>query len=119
YRTFNDATKLSEGAASIKKALNKISGYVTQTEDFGLGDLVLKYPRTPANIIARAIDYSPIGVAISMLQIMTDKDASGYLKQKIAAESLARGLAGTSLIAAGMVLAKLGIITGNKDDDDK
>ena len=119
YRTFNDATKLSEGAASIKKALNKISGYVTQTEDFGLGDLVLKYPRTPANIIARAIDYSPIGIAISMLQIMTDKDASGYLKQKIAAESLARGLAGTSLIAAGMVLAKLGIITGNKDDDDK
>lgn len=119
YRTFNDATKLSEGAASIKKALNKISSYVTQTEDFGLGDLVLKYPRTPANIIARAIDYSPIGVAISMLQIMTDKDTSGYLKQKIAAESLARGLAGTSLIAAGMVLAKLGIITGNKDDDDK
>ena len=119
YRTFNDATKLSEGAASIKKALNKISSYVTQTEDFGLGDLVLKYPRTPANMLARAIDYSPIGVAISMLKIMTDKDASGYLKQKIAAESLARGLAGTSLIAAGMVLAKLGIITGNKDDDDK
>lgn len=119
YRTFNDATKLSEGAASIKKALNKISSYVTQTEDFGLGDLVLKYPRTPANILARAIDYSPIGVAISMLKIMTDKDASGYLKQKIAVESLARGLAGTSLIAAGMVLAKLGIITGNKDDDDK
>lgn len=119
YRTFNDATKLSEGATSIKKALNKISSYVTQTEDFGLGDLVLKYPRTPANMLARAIDYSPIGVAISMLQIMTDKDASGYLKQKIAVESLARGLAGTSLIAAGMILAKLGIITGNKDDDDK
>ena len=59
----------------IKKALNKISSYVTQTEDFGLGDLALKYPRTPANILARAIDYSPIGVAISMLKIMTDKDA--------------------------------------------
>lgn len=119
YRTFNDETALSEAFRGGKRALNKFSSYITGTTDFGLGDLVLKYPSTPANILARAVDYSPVGVITTMLELYKDTSGDSYIRQKMAVEGLSRALAGTSLIATGMILAKMGVITGSDSDDDE
>ena len=74
YRTFQDETALSNMFTSIKKEVlesyggvgGKIEGHNKRTpNEFGtLGDLIMPFPKTPANILGRAIDYSPVGAAI-------------------------------------------------------
>ena len=46
YRTFQDTNMLSKLFSGLKKSLNL-------HQDFGIGDLILKYPKTPANLFAR------------------------------------------------------------------
>lgn len=119
YRTFNDVTALSTGFNNIKKGLNLISSIVTKTTDFGLGDIFIKYASTPANIIARGIDYSPIGVVQSAFEFVFDKSGDPYMKQKMFVEGVSRGLSGTVYIAAGALLASLGMVTGGNPDEDE
>ena len=119
YRTFNDTTVLSEGFGRLKSGLNWISSIVTKSTDFGLGDIFIKYPSTPANIIARAIDYSPIGVIKTAFEFVNDKTGDDYMKQKMFVEGVSRGLSGTMYIAAGALLASLGMVTGGNPDEDE
>lgn len=114
YRTFQDNNGISKGFQDLKNGLNSISSFFTGTKDWGLGDLVLKYAKTPANILARAIDYSPVGLLKTLRSIPTTDNLSN---QKTFVDSLSRSITGTGLIAAGYGLAKLGIITGAQDKD--
>jgi hypothetical protein len=67
YVTFQDNTPLSNLLTKGKQGLNYVSTKAITlgtkpTKDFGLGDLILKYPKTPGNLIMRALEYSPAGV---------------------------------------------------------
>lgn len=119
YRTFNDETALSKAFGKGRKGLNDFSSYFTGQTEFGLGDLVLKYPSTPANILARAMDYSPIGAITTMLQLYKDTSGDPYLRQKMAVQGISRAIAGSAMIGAGVLLAKLGVVTGGDPEEDK
>ena len=119
YRTFNDTTALSKGFSTVKKALNTISSAVTGQDEFGLGDLVLKYPSTPANILSRAIDYSPVGLVNTMIALKQETEGNTYLRQKIVVDGISRAIGGTSLIGLGFVLAKMGVLRGEDPEEDK
>ena len=113
YRTFQDTNVVSGLFMRIKKALN--TGYnsntgKTFTMDFGLGDIILKYPKTPGNLLARSIDYSPVGIVNSIFQAGKGL-RSGEFNQKAFVDSFSRGITGTAGIAASAVLARLGIIS--------
>lgn len=114
YRTFNDETKLSRLFSEAKRTLNLIG---LPNREFGLGDLVLKFPRTPANIMARAIDYSPAGLLTTMLKVSAESDT--YLKQRMTVEGLSRAIAGSGVIGVGIALASMGILLGSEPDEDK
>lgn len=110
HRTFQDDTVASKAFSRIKSGLNA-------GKEFGVGDLVLKYPKTPGNILARSIEYSPIGFfssAINLGKMVLGKEAS----QKAFVESTARAITGsTALLGTGALLYKMGIITGKPGTD--
>jgi hypothetical protein len=130
YATFQDDTWLSKAAEAIKKGLNyptKLIGdaavkagilpEIWNPSGFGLGDIVLKYAKTPANIIMRAIDYSPIGILRGIMQIaplLTGRE----FNQRQAVLALSRGITGTlGLTGLGYYLASQGILTGAPSSD--
>ncbi len=105
YRTYQDVNRLTKLFQDIKRGLNRIG-----TKDFGLGDLVLKFPKTPANILARAIDYSPAQI----LNVVRSVTKNGF-DQKRFVDAVSRGLTGTGAIILGYHLAKNGVITGQEN----
>jgi hypothetical protein len=105
YRTFQDDNALSKGFQGIKRYLNG-------EKEFGLGDFVIKYPRTPANLLMRGIEYSPAGFMKTI--ITAAKPLAKYeFNQKEFVESFSRALVGsTALVGTGALLNKLGVVTG-------
>lgn len=85
---------------------------------------ILPFRRTPANILARGVEYSPLGLAKSltydMYQVMK-KDADGNPRMTVAEmlDNVSAGLTGTGLLALGMLLSKLGLLRGHGEDDEK
>lgn len=110
YKTFQDENAVSRAFSNTKKALNLY-------KEFGLGDVVLKYPKTPANILMRAVDYSPAGYAKTVIQLAQDINARNF-NQKAFVDSIGRATTGTAgLVGTGYVLNQLGIITGQSEND--
>lgn len=110
-RTFQDDSLAAEAFGRIKSGLNV-------GKSFGVGDLVLKYPKTPGNLLARGIEYSPIGFfssAIDLGKMILGRTNS----QKEFVESTARAVTGTTaMVATGALLHQMGIISGKSDIDN-
>lgn len=130
FRTFQDENGVTALAAAIKKGFNAIGfGPVLNpkaptmsldrwSRQFGLGDLIIKYPRTPANLLVRAVDYSPFGVVHTVRALVNGARGVGKNNQKAFVESLARATVGTvGLTATGYVLAQNGLLTGRSSKD--
>ncbi|MBO8183432.1 MAG: hypothetical protein H0Z28_11680 [Archaeoglobus sp.] len=113
YVTFQDNNVLSNTLQRVKHNLN-------MGKDFGLGDLIIKYPRTPGALVMRGLEYSPAGFLRSAYIL-----AQPILKGKPADSresllALSRAITGTlGLTGLGYYLADVGIITGqaHKDKD--
>jgi hypothetical protein len=112
YRTFQDENALSNLFVGLKRLLNKPTG-----GDFGLGDFVLKYPKTPANLLARGLEYSPAGFFKVIAESSKPLMGRGF-NQKAFVEAFSRSLVGTAgLVGTGALLHKVGIITGKPHPD--
>jgi hypothetical protein len=105
YKTFQDKNVLSTAFSNLKRTLNA-------GKEFGFGDLVMKYPKTPANLLMRGIDYSPLGIAKETFNLVK----KGF-NQKRFVESLSRSAVGTGLLGTGVLLYNLGILQGKKSSD--
>jgi hypothetical protein len=110
YRTFQDDNALSNLFIGVKRLLNA-------NKEFGIGDFIIKYPKTPANLLMRGVDYSPAGFVKTILEAA--KPLTGrQFNQKAFVESLSRALVGsTALFGTGAILHKLGIITSRPPED--
>lgn len=131
YATFQDETLLSRAADLTKKGLNKITDYPMErmvemgvlpkkfsTQGFGLGDIVLKYARTPANLVMRGIDYSPIGFLRATMELAPLVFNKSKFNQFEATRALSRAITGTlGLTGMGYVLADAGILSGSYSRD--
>lgn len=114
YRTFQDNSTLAQIFGGAKKLLNKIG---TPDGKFGLGDFILKYPKTPANILSRGIDYTPAGFIKGVYEIAKPLINGQQFNQKTFVEDLSRAMVGTGVISAAYMLAKNGIVTGKSPKD--
>ncbi len=114
--TYNDFNAFSNFVAKIGNLRNsensvaKVAGFLVEG--------VLPFKRTPANIVARAVEYSPIGMVNGIKKSISDV-RKGRVTAAEAIDSLASGLTGTVLLGLGSLLAGMGIVTGGDDDDDK
>ena len=115
----NEAQKATyRDASATATMLNQL---VRQNKPFGfLIESILPFKKTPINILKRGVEYSPIGL-INGITIQSIKLRNGDITFNEWADSIASGLSGTSILAIGMFLAKLGILSGaySDDDDDK
>lgn len=87
-----------------------------------VGETLLPFTKTPANLIARSIDYSPIGLARELAGIAGHVFGKNnkFTRETVGEmfDELAKGLSGTALGAAAVLgLYANGVITGKEDED--
>lgn len=108
-RTLQNTSAMSEGFKGLQKSINKLTG----NENLGIGTFAVPFAKTPANILDKAIDYTPVGSLKAITQLMTKKT----FNQKQFVDRIGRSIVGTGIIALGYDLAKDGKLTGNANKD--
>lgn len=119
-RTWQDNNEYTKFVLSVRRLLNKIptpghSGY-------GIGDILIPFAKTPANLTKALVDYSPAGLVSTLIKGNNLRNAinTGQYTAKIQhdfVQSLGKATAGTALYILGYALAKAGILSGESDDD--
>lgn len=105
YRDFN-------GLAS---ALNRIKNSNKATKIIGEG--LMPFTTTPLNILKRGVEYSPVGVAKGVYEVLHDVK-NGVKTPAEAIDTISSGLSGTAIMGVGVVLSSLGLITSGGGDDE-
>ena len=92
---------------------NKAFGVLNNT----LIEGVLPFKRTPANILARGVEYSPIelikGLTYDLVQVK-----KGNMEAYEAIDHIASGLTGTALMGLGAFMSSMGLLTAGGWDDE-
>ena len=116
-RTWQDNNNYTRFVLSVRKMLNNVN-----FKGYGLGDVLIPFAKTPANLTKAIVDYSPVGLVNTLVK---GKRLSNAIKtgqftpqmQHDFVQSLGKAVAGTMLYVAGYALAKAGIVSGESDDD--
>lgn len=107
YRDYNAFSDFVSGLGKSK--YKAVRGFV---------EGVLPFKRTPANILMRGIEYSPLGLAKGIYDAMVNI-RSGKVTAAEAIDSISSGLTGTGLMALGAMLAAQGLLSGGGSGDEK
>lgn len=105
YRDFN----------ALASALNRIKNANKSTKIIGEG--LMPFTTTPLNILKRGVEYSPVGVAKGVYEVLHDVK-NGVKTPAEAIDTISSGLSGTAIMAVGVVLSALGLITSGGGDDE-
>ncbi len=82
-------------------------------------DTVMPFTKTPTNIIARMLEYSPLGFGKNAYQAAgaITKQAFTDAEQRAFAQTFGRASIGSALIALGWKLGEAGLLTGLYEDE--
>ena len=116
-RTWNDNNDYTRFVLNVRRGLNKLSfgGY-------GLGDVLIPFAKTPANLTKAIVDYSPAGLVntitsgINLRRSLSNGQYTAKMQHEFV-QNLGKATAGTMLYILGFALAKAGITSGDSDDD--
>lgn len=108
--TFQDANILAKWLQNGEKALGKPGEIL-------IGGLV-PFKKTPANIIKRGLEYSPLGILKGIADI-ADSVRKGNKTPAQAIDSMSAGLTGTGIMVLGYFLGGMGLLRAGDDEDDK
>lgn len=113
FATFQNDSLPSVLLTKLKNVLNIVGygGEKYKTKEFGLGDLVIKYTKVPGNIIARGVEFSPVGYAKAISKLAQIKDVKS---QREFAQAFGRATTGTGLMSLGAMLYDQGLIVGEE-----
>lgn len=109
--TFHDNNEISKAVSKVGK------GWPAPVRAIFEG--ILPFRKTPANVLVRAEEYSPLGVVNTAVNAY---QAAKGLNGKTAADvinSFSKTATGTSLFALGALLAKAGLARGKDDDEEQ
>jgi hypothetical protein len=123
-RTWQDTNNYTRSVSAIKKAMNhiRIPGL-----NYGLGDIVIKFVKTPANLTKAIVDFSPVGL-VKALSVeaarFTNAVKTGQVTpqmQRDFVRNLGNGIAGSLLYLIVHALVSSGKIelTGDESERDK
>ena len=117
-RTWQDTNGYTKFVSGVKKALNSV-----QVGGYGLGDVFIKFTKTPANLTKALVDYSPVGLTKAIAadgrrfyQAATRGEATPQLQRRFV-NSLSKGITGTLLMLLFAALANRDILQGKGDAD--
>ncbi len=104
--TWTNKTWASKISLGIRNILNDVSG------DQRIGDLVMPFVKTPANVIATGLDYAGMGIPKALIETV-NAFRTGDLKSKAFHQNVAR-----NLVRAGLGITTAVIIAHMLKDDD-
>ena len=107
--TFNQAN-------AVANTLNSIPDKYVKTKI--AVEALVPFKRTPANILETGVKYSPLGLINTITKNSVDLK-QGKITSAQYIDNLSQGLTGTGLVAIGMLLKNMGLISGGDDDDKK
>ena len=107
--TFRDSNKFSNWASSIGRGENVPAAVKAVAEG------TLPFRKTPANVLARAFEYSPAGV-FSVIE-KSIQAAKGNATGSDVVNALSKSFTGTGLFAVGMLLKAIGSLRTRDDDE--
>ena len=79
---------------------------------------ILPFRKTPANILVRGVEYSPLGL-LKGLSYDLVQVGKGKMSASQAIDNISAGLTGSGLLALGVYLAAQGLIRGHGEDDEE
>ena len=85
---------------------------------------IVPFKKTPANIIKRAVEYSPLGIISALWNgcqkiVNTKGNVSNSYSASDFINEIAAGMTGTMIVGLGAFLSSIGMLHGrNKDDED-
>jgi len=118
FSTFNNPNRSHSLIEGVKRGVSSVRGgrYVAAAID-----VALPFVRTPANIVARTLEYSPLGVGRAAIRAGRAIADSAFTEsqQREFARTIGRSVTGSSLLLLGYTLAKKGMMTGTVTGDDE
>lgn len=114
--TYRDTNALSQAISQI--GFKKVDDNIVKKGVNAALEGVLPFRKTPANILVRGIEYSPLGLLNGVKQAIWDVKRGNKTSAE-AIDSISAGLTGTGLLALGMYWAAQGLIRGHGGDDEK
>jgi hypothetical protein len=111
-QTFRDNNTLSNWISKIgrRKDTPKLGKLISEG--------VLPFRKTPANILLRAEEYSPLGIINTAVEAVKLARGSEDVTGADVVNSLAKTFTGTGLFLVGMLLNNAGVLSGGPDEDD-
>lgn len=104
--TFHDNSALAEIMSNVQKSTGII------------GQAIIPFTKTPANVLTRAVEFSPLGIidsTVKTIQAKRDVDISGA----DIVNSWAKTMTGTALFALGAAMMDQGLLSGGPDEDEE
>ena len=115
--TYRDTNWFSAQVSRLGKVDNKVAAVLIEG--------VLPFKKTPANILARAVEYSPVGLVKSLaldtkkVKAYVNGDVENGMSPAQFIDDVSAGLTGSALMGLGILLASWGVLSGGDDDDEK
>lgn len=104
--TFHDNSALARTMSKLKKDTGVI------------GEGIMPFTKTPANVLTRAYEFSPLGFIETAVDGVKAAKGIGDITGVDVVNSLAKSLTGTGIFALGAWLRNQGFLTGGPDDDE-
>lgn len=110
--TFRDNNWLSSWVSKIGRHKNTPKFIKTLSEG------VMPFRKTPANILLRAEEYSPLGLINATVNSIKAAKNPGEITGADVVNSWAKAMTGTGLFALGVWLSNSGMLSGGEDEDE-
>lgn len=114
--TYRDLNAFSEFITRLNRL--KHSNNAVERAASYLVEGLLPFKKTPANILVRGVEYSPIGLANGLTYDLAQV-RNGNKTAAEAIDNIAAGLTGTGLLALGGLMFANGLVSAGSTGDDK
>ena len=109
--TFHDSNKLADWVSTLGRTDN------TPKAIRMLAEGIVPFRKTPANVLLRAEEYSPLGILNTAWKMV--QESKGEATASDVLNQFSKALTGTGLFALGMWLRNAGRLTGHEDDEEQ
>ena len=119
FATFNNRSIIGGGLRQMQAAVAR-TGTAGEAVSFAI-DIAVPFANTPANILSRILDYTPVGSGVKATAAITRAMANKALspdEQRAFTLAVGRGMTGTALMYFGWKLAAAGLATGVGGEDE-